>query len=145
MLCSAGRCMVICYFVVGIARCGGSLQPAPIGRMAHKAVRFVTIRLFVTLLQGDVLLWHKENGLETLDAVNYIELLEGEVSRLSTAITSSAAAATTIPNSSCHLWRSSSRSRPSRRHFQMQQQQQQCKKMAGSYLSLFPGSMHYSR
>lgn len=33
-------------------------------------------------LQGDVLLWHKENGLETLDAVQYIELLEGEVKRL---------------------------------------------------------------
>jgi len=29
-----------------------------------------------------VLLWHKENGLETLEAVQYIELLEGEVSRL---------------------------------------------------------------
>ena len=33
-------------------------------------------------LQGDVLFWHKENGLETLEAVQYIELLEGEVSRL---------------------------------------------------------------
>eukprot|EP00879_Flechtneria_rotunda_P008896 GHRR01009316.1.p1 GENE.GHRR01009316.1~~GHRR01009316.1.p1 ORF type:complete len:351 (+),score=99.13 GHRR01009316.1:214-1266(+) len=33
-------------------------------------------------VQGDVLLWHKENGLETLGAVQYIELLEGEVSRL---------------------------------------------------------------
>jgi hypothetical protein len=34
------------------------------------------------LLQGDVLLWHKENGVETLDAVSYIEMLEGEVTRL---------------------------------------------------------------
>ena len=34
------------------------------------------------LLQGDVLLWHKENGLETLGAVQYIEMLEGEVARL---------------------------------------------------------------
>jgi hypothetical protein len=33
-------------------------------------------------VQGDVLLWHKEHGLETLDAVQYIELLEGEVKRL---------------------------------------------------------------
>ncbi|KAF8061980.1 hypothetical protein HT031_004240 [Scenedesmus sp. PABB004] len=33
-------------------------------------------------VQGDVLLWHKENGLETLDAVSYIQLLEGEVARL---------------------------------------------------------------
>jgi len=33
-------------------------------------------------VQGDVLLWHRENGLETLEAVQYIELLEGEVSRL---------------------------------------------------------------
>jgi hypothetical protein len=33
-------------------------------------------------LQGDVLLWHKENGVETLDAVSYIEMLEGEVTRL---------------------------------------------------------------
>jgi hypothetical protein len=33
-------------------------------------------------VQGDVLLWHKENGVETLDAVSYIEMLEGEVSRL---------------------------------------------------------------
>jgi hypothetical protein len=33
-------------------------------------------------LQGDVLLWHKENGVETLDAVTYIEMLEGEVTRL---------------------------------------------------------------
>lgn len=34
------------------------------------------------MLQGDVLLWHKENGLETLGAVQYIELLEVEVARL---------------------------------------------------------------
>ncbi|KAF6256611.1 hypothetical protein COO60DRAFT_1702240 [Scenedesmus sp. NREL 46B-D3] len=33
-------------------------------------------------VQGDVLLWHKENGVETLDAVSYIELLEEEVTRL---------------------------------------------------------------
>uniref|UniRef100_A0A383V6W7 Uncharacterized protein n=1 Tax=Tetradesmus obliquus TaxID=3088 RepID=A0A383V6W7_TETOB len=33
-------------------------------------------------VQGDVLLWHKENGVEALDAVSYIEMLEGEVTRL---------------------------------------------------------------
>lgn len=32
--------------------------------------------------QGEVLLWHKENGLETLEAVQYIEVLEAEVKRL---------------------------------------------------------------
>lgn len=38
-------------------------------------------------VQGDVLLWHKENGLETLEAVQYIELLEGEVARLRQQLT----------------------------------------------------------
>jgi hypothetical protein len=35
-----------------------------------------------TRVQGDVLVWHKENGVERLDAVSYIELLEAEVTRL---------------------------------------------------------------
>jgi hypothetical protein len=38
-------------------------------------------------MQGDVLLWHKENGLETLEAVQYIEMLEGEVARLRQQLT----------------------------------------------------------
>lgn len=38
-------------------------------------------------VQGDVLLWHKENGLETLEAVQYIELLEEEVARLRQQLT----------------------------------------------------------
>jgi hypothetical protein len=33
-------------------------------------------------VQGDVLLWHKENGVETLAAVQYMEMLETEVVRL---------------------------------------------------------------
>jgi len=33
-------------------------------------------------VQGDVLLWHKENGVEAMPAVEYIDLLEAEVLRL---------------------------------------------------------------
>jgi hypothetical protein len=49
------------------------------------------------LLQGDVLLWHKENGVETMAAVEYIELLEAEVARLRGAAASAAAAAAPRP------------------------------------------------
>jgi hypothetical protein len=35
--------------------------------------------------QGEVLFWHRERGVETMDAVAYIELLEAEVARLRTA------------------------------------------------------------
>jgi len=33
-------------------------------------------------VQGEVLMWHKENGLETMEAVQYMQLLEDEVARL---------------------------------------------------------------
>jgi hypothetical protein len=44
-----------------------------------------------------VLLWHKDNGLEAMPAVDYIERLEAEVARLRSAASSASSSASTAP------------------------------------------------
>lgn len=81
-LLSSGAVLKIHSSSAQCAQCNAHLHQPPF--LAFSVVMHVPACLVpvALLLQGDVLLWHKENGLETLEAVQYIEMLEGEVARL---------------------------------------------------------------